>query len=334
MQRIKLTGLVAAPHTPFTAEGELKLSTVERQAAQLLANGVNTAFIGGSTGESQSLTLQERLELARCWFEVVKGTRLKLVVHVGSNCLSDARRLAAQAQGLGATAIAAFAPSYFKPRTVSLLVDCCADIAAAAPETPFYYYDIPSLTGVVLPMAEFAAAASAKMANFNGIKYTSADLVSFQLCLQAENGSLDILWGTDECLLAGLALGASGAVGSTYNFAAPLYHRLWAAFAAGDLAAARQEQWRSVRLVQLLAEGGYFGSAKAVMRMLGIDVGPARKPHPNPTAAQAEALRRALEHMGYFDWIRGPQASATGASVPASSQPAPTPATSFASLPT
>jgi N-acetylneuraminate lyase len=333
MNHLKLSGLVAAPHTPFTAEGALKLSTVEQQARHLLANGVNTAFIGGSTGECQSLMLQERLDLAQRWFEVAAGTPLKIIVHVGSNCLGDSRVLAAQAEKLGATAIGAFPPSYFKPRNVAMLVDCCADIAAAAPATPFYYYDIPSMTAVTLPMPEFAAEARARIPSFNGIKYTSADLMSFQLCLQVADGSLDILWGMDECLLAALSLGARGCVGSTYNFAAPIYHRLWGAFEDGDLVTARQEQLRSVRLVKVLIEANYFGAAKAVMRMLGVEVGPARKPHPNPTPAQEKALRVALEQLGYFDWIRGPQAKSIVTASPEVDRSSLKPASSLAPLP-
>src|SRR3954468_21447917 len=110
----KLHGLVAATHTPFDAEGELNLAVVEKQAAHLLRVGVGAVFIGGTTGESHSLTVDERLALAKRWGEVVKGLQLRLVVHVGSNCIVDGRTLASQAQSLGVAAIAALAPSYFK----------------------------------------------------------------------------------------------------------------------------------------------------------------------------------------------------------------------------
>src|SRR5690349_7666424 len=122
MNQFRLAGLIAATHTPFNADGVLNLSAVEKQAAHLLANNISIAFIGGTTGESHSLTLEERLQLARRWLEVARGTRLKVVVHVGSNCLGDARTLAAQAQGLGAQAIAATAPSYFKPSNLDALI--------------------------------------------------------------------------------------------------------------------------------------------------------------------------------------------------------------------
>ena len=160
-----LHGLVAATHTPFHTDGSLNLPAVELQAAHLLKNDVTAAFIGGTTGESSSLTLDERLALTQRWAEVAKGTAMRVVVHVGSNCLADARTLAAQAQQLDAVAISALAPSYFKPRSVDALIACCADIAAAAPETPFYYYDIPPMTGVALSTLEFLEKAPAKVSS-------------------------------------------------------------------------------------------------------------------------------------------------------------------------
>jgi N-acetylneuraminate lyase len=300
--RHPLHGLVAATHTPFHADGSLNLTAVERQAEYMLAHRVGIVFIGGSTGESSSLTLDERLALAQRWSEVLQGSALKMVVHVGTNCLADARVLAAQAQQLGAVAISALSPSYFKPRALDVLIDCCADIASAAPETPFYYYDIPSLTGVSFPMPEFLAKAGERIPTLAGIKFTNPDLMAYQFCLRA--GEWDVPFGVDEHMLGALAMGARGAVGSGFNFAAPIYHRLLAAFARGDWAAAREEQYRGVRLIQLFAGLGYMGAAKAVMKMLGVDVGPARLPNHNLTAEQTAKLRLELETMGFFDWVK------------------------------
>jgi N-acetylneuraminate lyase len=297
---LKLPGLVAATHTPFHADGELNLAAVERQAEHLLRDGVRAAFIGGTTGECHSLTVEERRALAKRWAEVTRGTDLRLVVHVGSNCLADARELAAQAQALGATAIAALAPSYFKPGSVDALIACCAEVAGAAPDLPFYFYDIPSMTGVRLPMREFFAKAPGRIPTLAGLKFTNPDLMAFQTCLRAEDGRFDILWGVDEYLLAALALGAEGAVGSTYNFAAPIYHRLIDAFRRGDLATARAEQFQTVQLVELLSGYGYMAAAKAVMGMLGVDVGPPRLPHARLDDGPAARLRGELERMGFF----------------------------------
>lgn len=295
----QLHGLVAAAHTPFDAAGELRLAGVERQAEHLQRHGVSTVFIGGSTGECHSLSVQERMSLAQRWAEVIRGSELKLVVHVGSNCLSDARALAGQAQQLRADAIAALAPSYFKPKSLQTLVDCCAHIAEAAPATPFYFYDIPVLTGVQFSMRDFLGLAAERIPQLAGIKFTNADLMAYQQCLQFRDGQFDIPWGVDEYLLAALTLGASGAVGSSYNFAAPLYQRIIAAFERDDLAAARGEQFRSVQLIELLASYGYMGAAKAVMGFLDVPVGPARLPNTNPTPDQTQQLRVALEQLGF-----------------------------------
>lgn len=301
---MKLHGLVVAAHTPFTADGALNLAVVEKQAEHFVRNGLEVAFIGGTTGECVSMSLDERLQLARRWFEVVRGMPLKVVVHVGSNCLADARTLAVQAEELGAIAIAAVTPNYFKPRNLDALIACCAEIAAAAPSTPFYFYDIPSMTGVNLSMPDFLAQAAARIPTLSGIKFTNSDLMSYQLCLRAGEGRFDVPYGTDEWLLAALVLGAQGAVGSSYNFGAPIYQRLIKAYRAGDLAAAREEQFRSVQMIQLLIGYGYMGAAKAVMRLLGVDVGPARLPNGNLTAEQVTELKSKLAAMGFFDWLK------------------------------
>lgn len=299
-----LHGLVAATHTPFKADGSLHLGGVVALASHLQHWNVRTVFIGGSTGESPSLSLEERKALTERWAAVVRGAALRVVVHVGGNCLSDAAELARHAAQNGAAAISALAPSYFKPRSLDALIAGCAQIAGAAPETPFYFYDIPAMTGVSLPMLEFLERAPKSVPNLVGLKFTNPDLMTYLQCLQADDGKWDLPWGLDEWMLGALATGARGAVGSSFNFAAPIYHRLMAAFARGDLAAARLEQWRSTRLIALLARHGYMGAAKATMGMLGVDVGPARLPNPSLDAPQVAQLRRDLEALGFFDWIQ------------------------------
>lgn len=303
MNRIKLNGLVAATHTPFTSAGELELSVIEKQAEHLLRSGVQTVFIAGTTGEGLSLEAEERRQLAERWMQVAAGSPLRVIIHVGSTSLATAKALAAQAGELGALAISALAPSYFKPGNLGVLVEWCAEIAAMAPQTPFYYYDIPAMTSVNFSMPEFLNQASDRIPTLNGIKFTHSDLMAYQSCLRLDDGAFDIPWGTDESLLGALALGARGAVGSSYNFAAPLYHQLIRAFDLGNLAEARELQFRSVQLIRLLTSCGYMGASKAVMGMLGVEVGPARLPNSNLTPGQCTRLRGELERLGFFDWI-------------------------------
>jgi len=304
MTKHRIQGLVAATHTPFHADGSINLSVVEKQAAHLQHTGVSHAFIGGTTGECSSLMLEERRALAVRWFEVTRDTALKVIEHVGSNCLADSRILTAQAQELGAVAVSAFAPCYFKPNNVATLVDSMAQIASTAPELPFYYYEIPTMTGIALSPSEFLAQAADRIPNLAGIKFTSSNLMEYQLCRSSHDGSFDIPFGFDEMMLGALALGATGAVGSSFNFAAPIYNRLIAAHQRGDLVAAREEQMRSVRTIQKLAARGYMGAAKAVMKMLGVDVGPPRLPCVALDSNQTDALRSELEAMGFFEWVK------------------------------
>jgi N-acetylneuraminate lyase len=136
-----------------------------------------------------------------------------------------------------------------------------------------------------------------------GIKYTNPDMMAYQFALRAGAGRWDLPWGGDETLIAALAMGARGAIGSGYNFAAPIYLRLLEAFSRGDWERAREEQFRGVRLVELLAGYGYMGAAKTVMGFLGVDVGPARLPNANLSPEQTTALREALERMEFFKWV-------------------------------
>jgi len=299
-----LPGLTAATFTAFHNDGTLEMEGVERQAAALLRNGVTSVFVNGSTGESHSLSLEERKVLTRRWCEVAKGTPLRVVAHVGSNCLVDARELAADAERAGVTAIAALAPSYFKPRTVGVLVDCMAQVAGGAPGTPFYFYDIPGLTGVSLSMTEFLGLAASRIPTLRGLKFTNPDLMAFQECLRADGRRWELLWGCDEILLAAASLGAEGAVGSTYNFAAPVYLRLLDHLRRGEMDAARSEQYRSVQMVRVLLDVGFLGAAKALMGMLGVPVGPPRLPWPPLETERVERLRGNLEAIGFFDWGR------------------------------
>jgi N-acetylneuraminate lyase len=288
-------GLVPAVLTPFGPSGELNLAAVEPHAALLVRDGVVGVFVGGTTGEFSSLMLDERLALAARWVEVLKGTPVRVVVHVGSNCLSDAKRLAAHAEALGAAAIAALAPSYVKPKSLDVLVEWCAELGSAAPRTPFYFYDIPILTGVSFSMAEFLEVAPERVPTLAGVKFTNPDLMTFQRLLRADGGRFDILFGMDEQLLAAVVLGGRGAVGSGYNFAAPLFNRLLAAAQRNDFATARAEQYRAVELVALLMRYGYLQAAKELMRVRGIDLGGVRLPHAALSAEQAAAFRHDLD---------------------------------------
>ena len=297
-----LTGLVPAVLTPFAVDGELNLAAVEKQTELLIRDGITAVFAGGTTGEFSSLTYGERTALVERWAQVLKGTPVRLVVHVGANCVTDSRNLAYNAESLGAAAVAMVSPNYFKPKSAEVLIDCCAAVASAAPHTPFYFYDIPSMTGVTFNVADWIEAAAERIRTFAGVKFTNPDLMTYQRLLRAGGGRFDVLFGMDEQLLAAVALGGRGAVGSGYNFAAPLFHRLLAAMAKGDLDTARAEQFRAVQLIVLMFRLGYLGCAKELMRLRGVDLGPVRLPQTNLTPDQLATFHRELEQIGGRFW--------------------------------
>jgi N-acetylneuraminate lyase len=293
---LRLTGLIAAPHTPMKSDGSINADAVALQAELLQEADVRGAFICGTTGESLSLAMTERMAVMEAW-EHAADEAFPLVVHVGSNSLTESRALAAHADDCGADAIAVMAPNFFKP-TLDDLIAYCGAIAEAAPDTPLYYYDLPALTGVSIPTARFLEQGAKSIPTLHGVKFTSNDLMSLQECLAL--ASFDIVFGYDELLLAALALGVRGAVGSTYNFAAPLYRRLIDTFERGDLAIARKAQLQSVRMIRVLQEFGFSRASKAMMQLVGVDCGPVRLPLRAMTKAEVHELWHKLHVMEGF----------------------------------
>ncbi|RKY09679.1 MAG: dihydrodipicolinate synthetase [Planctomycetota bacterium] len=296
-----IEGFVAAPFTPMNADGTVNLDIIEQQARFLQRNNVGGVFICGTTGEGLSLTTAERMQIMTRWAEVAGG-KMTLIAHVGHNSIVEARSLAAGSRLLGFDAVGAIPPVFYKPRSVDELVAWCADIAAAA-DLPFYYYHTPSMTGVDFAMADFLNAAKDKISNLAGVKFTYENLADYAACLAADDGRFDILFGRDEILLAGLALGAKGAVGSTYNFVAGLYTEIIDAFAKGDLKTAQTLQNKSIRIINAIAQTpcGFLPAAKSILKMLDLDLGPVRRPLQNITEADYNALRTRLEKINFFN---------------------------------
>ncbi len=296
----KIEGLIAAPFTPFDAKGEVNVKMAGPYAALLARNGVAGAFVCGTTGEGHSLSLEERLKLAEAWIEEApKG--FKVMVHAGANALPDVKAILRHAKKSGAHSAALLAPSYFKAGNVSALVDYCQEAASAAPELPVYYYHIPSMTGCAFAMREFLELADGRIPNLAGVKFTYENVMDYSECLELMGGKYEMLFGRDEMLLCALPLGAKGAIGSTFNFAAPLYVRMIEAWKAGDLGTAKELQVKSHRMLRALFGIGSspLSTFKAIMKELGADCGEPRLPLPRLRPEQKEALLKALAEIGF-----------------------------------
>jgi N-acetylneuraminate lyase len=296
--KLRLNGLVAAPFTPMRDDRSVNLEAIPSQARSLAANNVTGAFICGTTGEGFSLTTEERMRVAEAWVESMPKSA-HIIVHVGHNSLDDSRALAAHAAKIGASAFATIGPNFFRPANIDQLVGYCEQVAAAAPKLPFYFYHMPAMTGINLPMIDFLRAASHRIPNLNGIKFTHENLMDYAQCVAFADGKFDVLFGRDEILLSALALGAKGAVGSTYNYMAPVYHRVIDAFKRGDMIEARKHQLHAIEIIEVMIRHGGLSAGKAMMKLAGIDCGPSRLPLRTLTANEVSALEADLGKVGF-----------------------------------
>lgn len=297
---VRLEGLISAPFTPMDKTGALNMSVIPEYYKFLKANGVTGAFICGSTGEGVSLTTTEKKLVAEAWAACTNDDPdFKVMMFLGGTSVADCKDLAKHAYQIGLYAISFTSPFYFKPANVEMLAKACIEIAEAVPEMPFYYYHIPVLTGVGFAMYDLLQAIDGKLQNFAGIKYTHEDFMDFLSCMNFKDGKYDMLWGRDENMLSALVLGTKGAVGSTFNYAAPLYYDMIAAYDEGDLEKARALQQKSIDMIRLLGKYGGIATGKAYMKLVGIDCGEFRLPVRNMDATNFELFKADVQALDF-----------------------------------
>lgn len=280
----KLTGLIAAPHTPFDINNNVNFGAIDQIAEVLIAQGVKGAYVCGTTGEGIHCSVAERKAIAERWVKAADG-KLDLILHTGALSIVDAIELTQHAETLDILATSAIGPCFFKPGSVDDLVEYCAQIAAAAPSKGFYYYH-SGMSGVNLDLEQFLIKGGERIENLSGAKFNHVDLYEYQRCVRVANGKYDIPFGVDEFLPAGLAVGAVGAVGSTYNYAAPLYLEIIEAFNRGDQAKVTELMDKVIAIIRILVEYGGVAAGKVAMQLHGIDAGDPRTPIRALTAAQ------------------------------------------------
>jgi N-acetylneuraminate lyase len=295
-----LQGLIAAPFTPMDKDGNLNLSLIPDYYQSLKYNGITGAFICGSTGEGVSMSLEERKQMAKAWADATNhDDDFRVMLFLGGTCIADCKELAIYAQQVGLYAVSFTGPFYFKAADIETLAACCKEVADEVPDMPFYYYHIPVLTGVDFSMINLLKSVDGKIPNFAGIKYTHEDFMDFLSCLHFQNGKYDMLWGRDENMLSAWAVGSKGAVGSTFNYAAPLYHDLIDAFDNNDLKKAQALQQQSVNMITLLGKYGGIATGKAYMKLIGLDCGGFRLPVKNMSSNRFELFKNDVEQLNF-----------------------------------
>jgi N-acetylneuraminate lyase len=300
----KYEGLVAAPFTAMDKDGNINYDMIKPYYDFLEKNGIIGAFINGSTGEGPSLTQKEKQLQAEKWAGCLRsGGKVRVINLVGGTSYSECIENAVFSAEIGISAIAVVAPYYFKPVDTDHLADFITRIGESVPKMPVYFYHIPSLTGVNMPMLSFLEKITSRLPNFTGIKYTHDDYMDFLSCINFRDGAYDLLWGKDECLLPALSLGCKGSVGSTYNFAAPLYHDLIGAFNKGNLAEARRLQQISIDMIGLFGKYRGIATGKAYMKYIGLDCGHFRSPLENMTEEMYDEFVNDVRDLEMDRWF-------------------------------
>ncbi|XP_064310481.1 N-acetylneuraminate lyase isoform X4 [Phalacrocorax carbo] len=278
----KLQGLVAAAITPMTPDGQINLSVIHQYVDYLVSEQkVKNVFVNGTTGEGLSLNIQERKQLAEEWMRQGKDKLDHVIIHVGALSLPESQELAKHAAAIGASGIAVIAPSFFKPTNKDELIAFLQKVASEAPVVPFYYYHIPPLTGVKIRVEELLDGIKEQIPTFQGVKFSDTDLLDLAQCINKnEREEFVFLYGVDEQLLSALAIGADGAVGSTYNYLGQKTNLMLQAFAKPDLALARKYQFLTGEFLSYVIKLGFgVAQTKAVMTFVsGIPMGPPRLP--------------------------------------------------------
>lgn len=297
----KLSGLIAAPHTPFDKNGEVNFAVIDQIATLLIKQGVKGVYICGTTGEGLNCSVAERKSVAERWVSAAQG-KLSITVHTGALSIVDTLELTSHAETLDVFGTSIIAPCFFKPGSVEELVDYCATIAASAPTKAFYYYH-SGMSGVMFDMEQFLIKANKVIPNLAGIKFNHSDLYEFQRCLRVCDGKFDIPFGVDEFLPGGLAVGAIGAVGSTYNYAAPLYLEIIDAFNRGNQDTVSALMNKVIGLIRPLVQYGGIAAGKAAMRLHGIDVGDPRLPIRALSEGEKEDVVAKMKAAGFMDHL-------------------------------
>ncbi len=292
--------LFAAPFTPMHPDGSLNTDIIPTYARFLVNNAVTGTFICGTTGEGPSLSVAEKKEIFTSWGQH-RPSELKVIAMIGGNCIPEAQELAQHAVACNIDAVGIIAPYFFPLKNTRELVAYCAAIGEAIPDIPIYYYHIPNLSRAYFKMIDFLSMATHMIPNLVGIKFTHADLMDFLACLNYTEKRYHLLWGRDEVLISALAMGAHGAVGSTYNYMSPLFSKLIQAFEAGDLSSARELQQQANKIIKILLKYGGIAPGKTFMRIIGMDCGNFRLPVASIDPDIEALIKEELEMAGFFE---------------------------------
>ncbi|MBO5221401.1 MAG: N-acetylneuraminate lyase [Clostridia bacterium] len=280
-------GIFTALLTPFDSNGKINEKQLEKLVKFNIEKGVCGFYVCGSTAEAFLMSKEERMQI----MDVVKSAAedRTLIAHIGSLNERDAAEMGHHAKTLGYDAVSSVAPFYYK-FSFEEIKNYYFRLADAS-SLPMLVYHFPAFSGVNMGVGEMAKFLSDD--RFMGIKYTSNDFFMMEQCKTAFPEKV-LYNGFDEMFLSGLAMGADGGVGSTYNFMADKFVKIRALFGEGRMEEARALQQQANHIITVLCKIGVMQAEKEVLNQLGFDFGVCRNPFGEPTTEEKELIRKEI----------------------------------------
>lgn len=257
--------------SPFDAEGNLDPNAAQTLAAHLVDNGIDSLIVSGTTGESPTTTVAEKIQL----IEVVKqavGAKAKVIAGAGTNNTRATVELAKASEQAGADGLLVVTPYYSKPSQEGIYLHF-REVEQAV-SIPICAYDIPGRCGV--PIEPDTIRRLAELPGIKAVKDAKGNLAEAAPLIQ-ETG---LAWysGDDLLNLPWLSLGATGFISVIGHLAPRELRALYQAFDEGDIQLAQTINARLAPLVRAQARFGGVSLAKAGLKLQGIPVGDPRLP--------------------------------------------------------
>jgi 4-hydroxy-tetrahydrodipicolinate synthase len=282
--------ILTAICTPFKRDGSVDLERFRALAAHLVDNGSDGLVVTGTTGESPTLSDDERFALYEAAVDEV-GDRATVVAGTGTYSTEHSVQLTARAHELGVHGVLIVTPYYNKP-PVRGIVEHFKAIADVT-DRPLVVYNIPGR--VVLNLETEAIAQLAEIPSVQAVKQANPDLEQARAIVEL---GLDLYAGDDDLVFPFLEVGGLGGVCVHTHVVGPQVKELVRRFRAGDVDGARALDRELAPSIELLRVVVNPIAIKCALNLLGHEVGGVRLPLVEATEEEREAIRGCLERLG------------------------------------
>lgn len=288
MKDVLFTGACTALVTPFL-DDHVNYPMLERLLQRQLDAGIEAVVICGTTGEAPTLSDKEKLELFTRAKKFV-GDRCKIIAGTGSNSTLHTVELSKAAEQCGADALLVVSPYYNKATPDGLIAHYIA--AAQSVEIPLILYNVPSRTGLDIPISVYQTLAA--VSNIAGVKEACSDITKTTKILRSCGSDLTVWSGNDDMTVPMMALGAKGIISVVSNIAPLETQAMAKAALAGDFDTAASIQIELQPLIELLFSEVNPIPVKAAMKLIGFDCGTCRLPLSPMSEEKYNKLKRML----------------------------------------